>query len=314
MGRLLRSSTRAGMAACLCAILETGPVLAESDGTTCVETRRATAELLLAPVEVAAPGRSARQLWFLIDTGSGVTMVDDEVVRALKVPPSARTTVVTTGGPIDVLTSRLSITFGALRVDDLEVVRHPLAEVRAIDPDIHGILGQDVLRRANWLLDYRLGVVIQDPQRTLAEAGNGERMRMRWIGERPAVEVAFDRSMPVHLVLDSAANRIVLFRPAGAHATTAASQTTTLAGSMTTSTVTARALRLGSTILPHAIAAVLPRDRDVDEADGVLPASLFDTVYFDYGRSTVLLTPAASQAGRRRIIRPRCEAGASLLP
>jgi predicted aspartyl protease len=303
------------MAACLSASLGLSQALASSDGTTCIETRRAAAELLLVPVEVAATGMPGRSYWFLLDTGSGVTIADGEVAKALKLAPSARTTVVTMGGPIEAITSRLSVTFGAVRVDDLEVVHSPLTEVRAIDPDIHGILGQDVLRRTNWLLDHRRGVVIQDPSRTLAPRIGGERVPVRWIGERPAVDVSFGRSAPVRLVLDSAANGIVLFRLLAGSATSGSSHLTTLGAGKEAPVYTADTLRIGSTTLAHPAAAVLPQDRDLDEADGVLPTSLFDSLYFDQHDGAALVTPptsTTSPGGRRRIIRPRCEAAASL--
>jgi hypothetical protein len=294
MSRTPRDLTTAGMAACLCASLGLSQALASSDGTTCIETRRAAAELLLVPVEIAATGMTGRSYWFLLDTGSGVTIADEEVAKALKLAPSGRTTVVTTGGPIEVLTSRLSVTFGAVRVDDLEVVHNPLTEVRAIDPDIHGILGQDVLRRTNWLLDHRLGVVIQDPSRTLAPKIGGERVPVRWIGERPAVDVSFGRTAPVRLVLDSAANGIVLFRLLAGATTSGSSHLTTLGAGKDAPVYTADTLRIGSTTLAHPAAAVLPQDRDLDEADGVLPTSLFDSLYFDQAGEAALLSEAAT--------------------
>ena len=320
-GRGRRSLTRWGAAVSLSAGLGLGPALASTGGTTCIETRRTKAGLLIAPVNVekvgqVSTGGAARTYWFVVDTGSGVTIVDDEVVKALELPPSARTTVVTTGGALDVLLSRLSLTFGAVRADDLEVVRNPLKELHAIDPDIHGVLGQDVLRQTNWLLDYERGVVIQDPLRGLAPGADAHRVPVRWVGERPIVDVSFGRSASVRLVLDSAATGIVLYRmvagwtaPSRSH--DKFSHIRALGVERDVPLLTADTLRVGSATLAHPVAAILPQDSDVDEADGVLPASLFDSLYFDQRDSTALLSAPSAASGGRRIIRPRCEAAAS---
>jgi hypothetical protein len=58
----------------------------------------------------------------------------------------------------------VSLTCGDVRVEDLEVVHDALTSIRTVAPEVRGVLGQDVLRRTNWLLDYREGVVLGSPR------------------------------------------------------------------------------------------------------------------------------------------------------
>ena len=287
---------------------------ASGPGTVCIEARRtptATAELLLVPVEVSARGRQ-RQYWFLLDTGSGVSLVDDEVATALELPRATRTTLMTATGAVAATTARLSLTFGAVHADDLEVVRHPLTELRAVDPDVHGLIGQDVLRRTHWLLDNARGVIVQDPSRALDRRDGVERLAVRWIGDRPVVDAAFGRSS-FPLVLDSAATSIVLYAVPAGSAPAAYTRMKTPGAEHAAPLFTADALRIGSMTMAQPMAAVVPQDSDADEARGVLPTSLFESVYFDHHDSAALVRPARRSGGPRRIIRPRCDAADALV-
>jgi hypothetical protein len=60
--------------------------------------------------------------------------------------------------------------------------------------------------------------------------------------------------------------------------------------------------------MTHPVAAVVPQDRESDEARGVLPTSLFESAYFDQDNGAALLRPREESGGPRRIIRPRCDA------
>ena len=127
--------------------------------------RRPTADLVAVPVWIEAGGIPRGPDPFRPRHGLRGDLRRRRAGRALGLAATSRGTIVTATGAIQAIASRASFTFGSLRVNDLEMVRDPLTALRAVAPDIRGVLGQDVLRRANWLLDYRLGIVIQDPDR-----------------------------------------------------------------------------------------------------------------------------------------------------
>ena len=267
----------------------------------CIELRRAGAELVAVPVQlVLANGRRATYP-FLLDTGLEATFVDEELAGALGLTATSRTTVETPGGLAPALASHVSLTYGGVRIDDLDVVRDPLRSIRAIAPEVRGVLGQDVLRRTNWLLDYREGVVLQDPEGVIGERVRGERLRVDWIGDLPTVGASFGRSTPVRLVLDSAATSLVLFRlPIGA-ATGQSARVQTLAGNTDAPICSADALHLGSLRVPHPRATVLVHGADGNNAGGLLPTSLFDAVYFDQKDSTAVVTAGKVESAKCKV-------------
>jgi hypothetical protein len=76
-------------------------------------------------------------------------------------------------------------------------------------------------------------------------------------------------------------------------------------------TYTADELRVGSIALAHPVAALARQTPEFDEARGVLPTSLFESVYFDQRAGAAFVAPRRESAGARRIIRPRCDAADS---
>jgi predicted aspartyl protease len=284
---IYRNLALLGLVAWVAAARGAAPAAASSVGVTCVELRRTTADLVAVPVHLESRGISRGAYQFLLDTGSEATFVDDELAEALELAATSRTTILTANGSMQSVQSRASLTYGALQVRDLEMVRDPLTALRAAAPEIRGVLGQDVLRRTNWLLDYRMGVVIQDPDGLLGEQVRGDRLAVHWAGDRPTVQASFSRATPVRLVLDSAATGIVLFKLPVGVATGVAARMQTLGAEKSAPMLAIGTLRVGSLVLPHPLAAVMPQDVDVDEAGGLLPTSLFDALYFNQTAGSV---------------------------
>ena len=284
-----RKRTLLGLAAWIAAAHGAAPMTASSLGVTCIEMRRTTADLVVVPVSIEAGGTSRGPYPFVLDTGSEATFVDDELAETLDLEATSRTTILTSSGAIESIQSRASLTYGTVQVRDLEMVRDPLIALRAVAPEIRGILGQDVLRRTNWLLDYRRGIVIQDPGGLLGEHVRGNRLAVLWLGDRPTVQASFGRATLVRLVLDSAASGIVLFKLPIGVPTGASARMKTLGSETSAPLMAIGALHVGSIVLPRPIAAVMPQDVDSDEAGGLLPTSLFDALYFDQTAGSVTI-------------------------
>ena len=101
---------------------------------------------------------------FLLDTGGASTVVSDTLARQLGLIPSGSHRIDTMSG---------SRTVGLARVDELrlggetftgvEVLWMDLANLRARDPRIQGVIGQDLLRTRSFLLDYEARRLTFDP-------------------------------------------------------------------------------------------------------------------------------------------------------
>ena len=71
--------------------------------------------------------------------------------------------------------------------------------------------GQDLLRRANWWIDYRGASLVVDADGALGDGDLGERLTVDWHDYRPAIDTLLPDQGRLRLVLDSAASSPVLF-------------------------------------------------------------------------------------------------------
>jgi hypothetical protein len=151
-----------------------GQVTARADSGTSLVRIRTIGPFVIVPVALQARGVFP----FLLDTGSASTVIDATLASDLALPRVGSTTLMTSSGPMPASLVKVSLSFGAVRVDDLEAVQLPLVTLGAVERGTRGVLGQDVLRRSNWLLDYRKRTIEQDLEAALADRvfrANGSR-------------------------------------------------------------------------------------------------------------------------------------------
>lgn len=235
---------------------------------------------------------------FILDTGTKTTLVDERVGRRLAFPVVAHLQLTTfTGATIAVVRRLESISVGPAVVRGLDVGCLDLRATYALDPDVQGVLGQDFLGRFNYVIDYRGRRVVFDDG-TLDGSLAGERLPIERRDFRDHVVDVRRPDAPgrLHLMLDSGAPFAILFRvPApGSDIRVeldhrSASFVNGL-GRRSTEVARISALRLGGTTLRN-LAAHLARPR-ADERrweDGLLPTSLFSSIYFNHSLNYVLL-------------------------
>jgi hypothetical protein len=158
------------------------------------------------------------------------------------------------------------------------------------------VLGQDVLRSANWWLDYRRRVLIADDGGALLPFETGERVAVRWEADRPTVDALLSDRTALRLVLDSGASAPILFHGVAILGQGEAGGTllTTVAGAATARWVTLGPLRVGALVVRPPPAAMLEGERSrARREDGLLPTALFDAIYFDNRADAVVLNPRA---------------------
>ena len=98
-----------------------------------------------------------------------------------------------------------------------------LANVRARDARIQGVIGQDLLRTRSFLLDYEARRLTFDP----AEPADGQRLPLDWSDGRPLVRAighhtgrggAGQTSAALRFVIDSGGTHVILFDRSSARA------------------------------------------------------------------------------------------------
>jgi hypothetical protein len=164
-------------------------------------------------------------------------------------------------------------------------------------------VGQDLVRLANWWLDYRGGSLFEDADGAVGDADLGERLRIFWHDDRPAIDTLLPDQSRLRLVLDSAASSPVLFRSLRADVrvgTLGSAVLTTLDGPTAVALASVGPLRAGRASVPRVDAALLGETAGRRAEDGLLPTGLFQGIYFDNRAGTVVLNPRRSALPARR--------------
>ena len=158
---------------------------------------------------------------FMLDTGSTVTAVDRELARQLALDVQEQGTVTTLVQHVPVLLAVASwISVGPITEHSVEIMIRDLNGLRRIDPAIRGVLGQNALDHADFLLDYRHKLLEFDTDGELERslAGRHVPLRREVLQDNPhfgnlAVQasIAMDGIRRMDLLLDSGSASLVLF-------------------------------------------------------------------------------------------------------
>ena len=237
---------------------------------------------------------------FLLDSGTNTTIIHREFARALRLKAVDRIELVTIAGTQIVPRSYLTeVIVGGVTALNIEALWSDLAEIRSLDQNIHGVLGANFLKRFNYLIDYRSG-------RIEFEAGNEVERRLR--GRRLPLVESDDRIIilatagreKLRLVLDAGTPVIVLF--AAAHRRLANNlqmaqdQSFTLAtlatdcGRQVVETAILSNLQIGDAIWRE-VPVVIATPRAERCEDGLLPMTLFQSIYINHRAGYVVLDP-----------------------
>jgi hypothetical protein len=158
---------------------------------------------------------------FLLDTGSTITIIDPELLRLLRLDVIEGGTVTTLMGktPIPLAVAR-TVSVGSLTTSGVELGVRDLAGLHEVDSKIRGVLGQNVLRNADYLIDNRKRTIEFDFGGSLAAVLDGERVNTSRI-ETPDNPAYWNTKVPVklaesnpddlNLILDSGSPSVVLF-------------------------------------------------------------------------------------------------------
>jgi hypothetical protein len=158
---------------------------------------------------------------FLLDTGSTITFIDPELLRSLKldVIEDGTVTALTGKTPIPLAIAQ-TVSVGPLTQSKVELGARDLAGLHEMDSKIRGVLGQNVLRNADYLIDYRHKTVEFDFGGSLAALLDGERINTirldtpdnpnYWNTEVP-VTLAESNPHNINLILDTGSASVVLF-------------------------------------------------------------------------------------------------------
>ena len=239
---------------------------------------------------------------FLLDTGTDTTIVDPALAKQLSLAAIDRIQMNTLAGS-EMLTrcSLDTLAIGPSRAEKVEVLVQDVPELRSLDPHIRGIVGQNFLSHFNYLLDYRKHSLHIETAGEIENAVDGDRVPLEVRDNKMMVasEAQGRDSVKLLLLLDSASNSVILVHKSqqvgsplqGAFVTTAGAEQTWM------QTARVRSLTVGSQQfrdLPVGLGAPTQAD-DGRAEDGLLPTSLFQSLYVNNREGFVVFNPRLSK-------------------
>jgi hypothetical protein len=248
---------------------------------------------------------------FLVDTGSQITTIDPVIASDLHLRIQG-----TTGVSGVAIQSRSAFAFldlievGSHSVQHSLAVIQDIADLKAADPRMRGILGENFLSRFDLLIDNRQQILCLDESRSLAQAVKGEHIQLEQpFGPRD--DMPFTRPMivsvrlstadlaPVLLRLDSGSNAALLYA-AQPRLLRASEIRAPVLKRMVNGVVQAFAVLPAQDILVGAcpvkqVSFVIPMNGVASgpspREDGLLPTSAFERVFISYSKNYAALEP-----------------------
>jgi hypothetical protein len=214
---------------------------------------------------------------FLLDTGAQANQLDPKAARSLGLRATFQTEMVSAASTGSVSgADGIDIALGQAQASGQRFLFGGMDAVQRFASGIHGVLGQEFLSHFDYTLDLR---------RKRLEFGKmdrpGTRIPLRTTHGLPAVS----SSLGV-LLLDSGVGQVVLFGVTGNGRTR---KMDTVSGLLDAGATSSRPLVIGGRKIRYGEALTVPRQNEKVDAAGLLPLSLFQSVYFCHSEGYVIL-------------------------
>lgn len=207
---------------------------------------------------------------FLLDTGTNVNMIDAAIAKEIGMTAAFQVDLASAAGKTPVSGSDDNeIELSPIKADGQKFIYSALDAIHKSSPDVQGVLGEWFLSRFDYTLDLRGGRLEFGKQDR-----PGRRSIYKIVNARPVVATSLG-----DLVLDSGASRLALFGARAGVPTGANGMLRTLAGSQEVGIVSGEVLQIDGRRIWSGDAVAIPA-RPEPGVDGLLPLSVFKTVYF----------------------------------
>lgn len=245
---------------------------------------------------------------FLIDTGTNTTLLDPQLAAELNLQPKDRLQLASLSNSAGVPRYFLQkVNLGQAALSNLEALAVPLTQLAALDRNIRGILGMNFLLHFSFRLDYDHSAMELYPFPETAPIPSGLRVPVQINESRLLIAVA--SSAAPHgtwkLALDSGISQFLVFqdRIVPQHENSKHSpqpkrlmQVSTNLAHQTATTELLQDVSISEVRLPDQEVVVLRNDllKPSDPQDGLLPAVLFHSLFFDRMTAAIIVSPPSA--------------------
>ena len=286
------------MICCRVPMLAVAPAAPNPELTSTVHSRTIQGFLMVAGVSINGQGPYN----FLIDTGTNTTLIDPELAAELAMKPVDRMSLRTlTDSQPAVRLFADTVVLGSASIAHLETLATPLAELQKLDRTIRGVVGMNFLLHFSFELDYEHHRFHLYDAADSTAVPDGLRLKARINDGRILIAAASSsaRGGSWYLGLDSGVAQLVVYEDridtaktpcadAGCMMLVSTNQAARAAGNVIVNEIELAGSRWKN--IPVVVTPPGSENKD-DPQDGLLPASLFRTVYFDRANSTLIVKP-----------------------
>jgi len=289
----------AGILLCCATLVTALPAVAASNPNV-VPARLLRGYLMIAQVSINDRG----PFEFLVDTGSNTTLLDPGLAAELGLHAKDKLQLTSLADAAAVPRYFFEkLTVGTLSLSNLEALAPPLPELRALDPDIRGVLGMNFLLHFSFRLDFDTPALELYASPAGARIPAGLSVPVQINQARLLIPVA--SSSAAHgtwkLVLDSGISQFLVFEdrtapsdePPCADSSCLMQVSTNLSQQQATIRLL-RDLSISDERLPEQQVVVLHNELQPssDPQDGLLPAAPFHSIFFDRTTATLIFSPS----------------------
>jgi hypothetical protein len=261
--------------------------------------------MIIVPVSINGSGPYD----FLLDTGCANTIIDQKLATQLQLPQVGERKIIgILGSSLMPIVRANSVSVDGATIPDLRVSASPS---RMTVSKVRGVLGQDFLQHFDVLIDYRhLSIQFAPALGSLSQSLAGEHLLLHVDEANPG------RSAPDHLIvtghipelgkeemsllLDSGANCFTLFQDKlGPQAFREDRVHTGNFGAWTNTSIASRTVRkllLGKNSVPDLTVVALAHPVN-SATDGLVPTSLFHSIFISTRGGFVILNPSSEKPG-----------------
>ncbi|MGC2696955.1 MAG: retropepsin-like aspartic protease [Candidatus Angelobacter sp.] len=254
---------------------------------------------------------------FLVDTGTNTTLIDPALAGELTLQPKDRLQLSSLASSRAVPRYFLQkFTAGPASISNLEALAVPLTQLNALDNRIRGVLGMNFLLHFSFRLDFDRHAMELYPFPENAEVPPGLRVPVVINESRLLISVSSDAAPrgTWNLALDSGISQPLVFEQRiaqaavshGSRKTSRVMQVSTNLAEHSAYTLQLDDVTIAEARLPQIEMVVLRNEqqKNSDPQDGLLPAVMFHSVFFDRATATLVFTPSTEGESSAFLQRP----------
>jgi hypothetical protein len=226
----------------------------------------------------------------ILDTGASSCSMAPRVASLLRLSAEYRVLDVTPiGKRLTPGIGSVEVALGTRVVKNVAFLWQESRDLTEAGVEVDGVLGQSLLSRFDYLLDYKSGQLVLDSPERQSAGTPGKQIKFARVTGRMLLTAMDPAEGSMRLVLDSAASNVFLWRSGDHQAGSMTASLVAMNGRRAVNLIHVPLLVIGDQALQRLDVVVASSPDERREEDGLLPAGLFRSIYVSNSETYVKL-------------------------